>query len=334
MEPLDRYGFRVQALGCWVGDRLLGGALFRSYRVPLTPITVSECLDGPIFLDWEPAWADCFGAGIGRLAHDADSTVVTIQDCPQPDVHRDVLAALGRGGRKLSVKPGRADAVLPLRGRTMDQIWKGFNHGTRQRIKKARELTVRRLSRPEDLARAYAAWIATAQRKSFSDVRPWESLQPVVRHCLDHGLGSVLATFRGETLLAAAFITHIGNTGTYVYGGYVDGAQKYSPTQVLQHEAIRESVELGLADYNFGYLLSPEQPDARGVDEFKLGFGALPRQHLETIVWERKPVRYALVERLRRGRLGRNLEARLRRVLIGRGEAAASRQAEPRLAPV
>jgi lipid II:glycine glycyltransferase (peptidoglycan interpeptide bridge formation enzyme) len=222
----------------------------------------------------------------------------------------------------MTVKPGRADAVLPLQGRTMDQIWKGFNHGTKRRIKKAwaRELTVRRLTRPEDLNCAYEAWMATAQRKSFSDVRPWESLEPVVRHCLEHRLGSVLATFLGDTLLAAIFVTQIGDTATYVYGGYTDYAQEYSATHVLQHEAIRESLERGLARYNFGYLLTEEQPLARGVDQFKLGFGAVPQRHLDTIVWERKPLLYASVERLRRGWLGRSLEVGLRRMLIRRGE--------------
>jgi Acetyltransferase (GNAT) domain len=322
MEPLQRYGFRVQALGCWMGDRLLGGALFRSYTVPLTPITVSECLDGPIFLDWEPAWADAFVAGVDDLADSANSAALVMQDCHHPDVHRDVVAGLRRGGRKTTVKPGRADAVLPLRGRTLDQIWKGFNHGTRQRIKKARKngLTVRRLTQSEDLVRAYGAWLATANRKSFSDVRPWASLEPVVRHCLDHRMGTVLASFLGEELLAAALITHIGDTATYVYGGYVDGAEQYSSTQMLQHEAIGESLALGLGSYNFGYLLGQEQPLARGVDEFKLGFGALPQPHLDTIVWERKPVLYASVERFRRGWIGRNLEVRLRKALIRRGE--------------
>jgi hypothetical protein len=322
MEPLNRYGFQIQALGCWLGDRLVGGALFRTYSVPLTPITVTECLDGPIFQEWEAGWADPFVAGISSLALTAGSTVLVIQDCSHPEVHRDVTATLHRLGHKMTLKPGRSDAVLPLRGRTMEEIWKGFNHGTRQRIKKARAngLTVRRLSRPEDLVQAYGAWLATAHRKSFSDVRPWGSLEPVIRQCLDQNKGSVLATYYGETLLAAAFITHIGDTAAYVYGGYVDGAQKHSPTHVLQYEAIRESLERGLAAYNFGGLLSLTEPEAHGVDEFKLGFGAAPRQRSETIVWRRNPVRYALMEGLRRGPIGRILESTMKQQLIRRGE--------------
>lgn len=321
MEPLQRYGFRVSALGCWNGDRLVGGALFRSYTVPLSFVTLTECLDGPVFVEWDDGWGEAFVAALADLARSMGSTTVTIHNCPRGDIQRSTAAALERAGHKTILKPAVSDAVLPLDGRTMEEIRKGYSHGTRRRIKKARSgLAVRRLTEPEELAQAYGAWIATARRKSFSDVRPWESLRPVVRHCVEQGLGSVLGSFLDQKLLAAVFITHIGDTAFYVYGGYVDGAEKQSPTHVLQDEAIRESVEKGLAAYNFGSLLGPTLPEARGVDEFKLGFGAVPRPHQDTLIWVRKPVLHASVERLRRGWLGRNLEARLRKALIRRGQ--------------
>jgi hypothetical protein len=321
MEPLQRYGFRVSALGCWNGDRLVGGALFRSYTVPLGLVTVTECLDGPVFLEWDDGWAEAFVAAMADLARGIGSATVSIQDCPRGEIQRSIAAALERAGHKTILKPGASDAVLPLRGRTMEEIWKGFNHGTRRRIKKGRsELAVRRLTEPEELAQAYAAWIATASRKSFSDVRPWATLEPVVRPCVLQGLGSVLGSFLDDKLLAAVFITHIGDTAYYVYGGYVDGAEKQSPTHVLHDEAIRESREKGLIGYNFGSLLGPAQPHARGVDEFKLGFGAIPRPHQDTLIWVRKPVLHASMDRVRRGWLGRNLEARVRQVLIRRGQ--------------
>lgn len=322
MEPLERYGIRIRAIGCWKGGRLVGGALFRSYAVPLTRSSVSECLDGPIFMEWESAWADEFVAGLMEMAGEVNSMAVVIKDCPQADVHRDVLAALRRERLTIVVTPGPADAVLPLEGRTMDQIRSGFNHGTRQRIKKglAGPLSVRRLTTGEDLLKAYATWIATATRKSFTDVRPWVGLEPVLRHCIDQRLGSVFGTFLNEKLLAAAFVVHVGKAAAYVYGGYVDGAEKHSPTHVLQFEAIRESLERGLARYNFGMLISEGQPAGRGVDEFKLGFGAAPVRHLDAILWKRRPLLYDSIERLRRGRIGGRLEALLKRKLIKRAD--------------
>jgi hypothetical protein len=323
MEPLARYGFRTAALGCWRGDRLVGGALFRSYTVPLSRVTITECLDGPIFLEWESSWTDALVAGMVDLAREMDSTVVVVQDCPNPGVQQSVVAALRQRGNRVSLRPAIADAVLPLRDRSLDQLLKGFNHGTRQRIKKARSngVEIRPLEASSELSQAFEVWTATATRKAFSNVRPWPSLEPVITHCIGQGLGTVLGSFRDGKLLAAAFITYIGDTASYVYGGYADGARQYSPSHALQYEAIRESVGRGLDWYNFGGLLGPSQPEARGVDEFKLGFGATPRPQLETVVWERKPLLYASMEWLRRGWLGRNLEAQLRKALIQREKA-------------
>ncbi len=329
-EPLERYGFRTRALGCWNGHQLVGGALFRSYAVPLTRTTISECLDGPIFLKWESTWAADLVAGLTEMAREANSMAVVIKDCPHEDVHRDLVAAFGRAGLKAAVSRGPADAVLPLEGRTMDQIWSGFNHGTRRRIRKAQRggIRVRRLSQPEDLAMAHAAWMATAARRSFTDVRPWAGIEPVLRHCIDYRLGSVLGSFFEDRLLAAVFVAHVGKTATYVYGGYMDGSEKHSPTHVLQYEAIQESLDKGMSAYNFGYLLSEGQATAQGVDEFKLGFGAVPRRLLDTITWKRRPVLYGSVERMRRGWIGRNLEALLRRQLIRRGDTHADPDTE------
>jgi len=321
MEPLARYGFRCATVGCWKGDRLVGGALFRSYTVPLAYATVTECLDGPIFLEWEGAWADGFVTGVEQLAKQAGSMAVVIRDCPQGEVHQDVIAAFRGRSHRIALTPGAADAVLPLEGRSIDQIRKGFNHGTRGRIRKAvaASLSVRHLTAPEDLERAYAAWIATATRKSFSDVRPWAGLEPVLRHVIDHGLGSVHGAFLNDQLLAAAFVVHVGKRATYVYGGYVDGAEKHSPSHVLQFEAIRESLERGMASYNFGMLISKGQEAGRGVDEFKLGFGAVPQRHLETLIWKRRPLLFGAIERLRKLGIGRRAEVLFKAMLIRRG---------------
>jgi hypothetical protein len=323
MDPLQPYGFEVRVLACWVGERLVGGALFRSYSIPMARVTMTECLDGPIFLDWDSAWADEFIVAIIGMADDVGSLAVTIKDCPHAEVHRNILAALDRRGLTLETAPAPADAILPLAGRSLEQIRQGFNHGTRRRLKKAERggLQVRRLVRSEDLFQAYQAWIATATRKSFTDVRPWAGLEPVLRHSIDNRHGSVLASFIDDRLLAAAFIAHVGTTAAYVYGGYRDGAEKHSPNHILQYEAIRESMELGLSTYNFGNLISEGQPAARGVDDFKLGFGAEPRRHLDTITWKRKPLLHAAIERMRQASIGRELENLLRDKLIRRGNA-------------
>ena len=321
MEPLARYGIRSVALGCWKGDSLVGGALFRSYSLPLVRRTVTECLDGPIFIEWDGGWADAFVTGVEQLAKESGCIAVVFRDCPEVAVYRDVSAAFRSRGHRTGTIPGASDAVLPLAGRTLDQIKKGFNHGTRARIRKALagQLNHRELRTAEELEGAYRAWIATATRKSFTDIRPWLGIEPVLRHVLAHGLGSVHGAFLGDELLAAAFVVRIGKSAAYVYGGYMDGAEKHSPTHVLQFEAIRESLERGMSQYNFGMLIAERQAAGRGVDEFKLGFGAVPEPHLETLVWMRRPLLYRAVEHLRQSRMGGRLAELFKSVLIRRG---------------
>jgi hypothetical protein len=322
MEPLALYGFENRVLGCWLGDELIGGALFRSYRVPYTGTVVSECLDGPIFLRWESEWAEKLVEAIEDLARALNSMAVSIRDCRHEAVHRDILAVMGRRGWPVAVTRGAADAILTLQGRTLEQIRTGFNRGTRARIRKSQTggLAIRHLSSTEELKQAYGAWIASAKRKGFSDVRPWPGLEPVLRHCLDHGIGTVLGSYAEGELRGAAFIVHIGSAAAYVYGGYVDGAERFSPTHLLQYEAIRESHEKGLGSYNFGNLLAEYEPAASGVDEFKRGFGAAPARHLDTIVWKRKQMLYDAIDHVRRARVGRRLEAIFRNRLIRRGD--------------
>ena len=325
MEPLAQYGFETGALACWKQEKLVGGAVFRSYRIPYTGTVVSECLDGPVFLEWESRWAGQLVAAMEEMARRVNSMAVVIRDCPHAAAHRDILEVMQERGFPVARTAGAADAVLTLQGRTLEEVRSGFNRGTRARIRKSQNggLSIRRLTSSEELSQAYGAWIASANRKGFADVRPWAGLEPVVRHCLDHDLGTVLGSYAEGKLQAAAFIVHAGSSAAYVYGGYVDGAEKFSPTHLLQYEAMRESLEKGLVSYNFGSLLGEQQPEARGVDEFKLGFGAAPVRHLDTIVWKRKAVLYDAIERVRRVRVGRNLEALFRRQLIRRGDTVA-----------
>jgi hypothetical protein len=49
---LASYGVTATALACWHDDVLVGGAMLRSIRVPLTNRTITECLQGPLIAQW------------------------------------------------------------------------------------------------------------------------------------------------------------------------------------------------------------------------------------------------------------------------------------------
>lgn len=312
-DPLKEIGVVTHILGCWKGETLLGGALFRSVPVPILGMTITECLSGPIFCEWQSDWADLFVRRLRELAKDVNSVTVSIQGCRSKDVHQDLVRAFDRQELKVSLTRGVLEAVLLLEERAMEDLWDNFRTLTKRSVKKglAGPIRVERLTIPRDLIRAYESWMATARRQKFSRIRAWPAIEPVLRHSVDSGAGQVLATFLDDRLLASVFVTHIGESSSYVYGGYMDGAESYRPTHVLQYVAIQEAIERGMTTYTFGEL--NEEPSWTGVDQFKLGFGASPQRNLDTITWERRPVCHRLIEWIRGMGVGKTLENLLMR---------------------
>jgi lipid II:glycine glycyltransferase (peptidoglycan interpeptide bridge formation enzyme) len=312
-QPLAQFGVTTHILGCWKGRMLVGGGLIRSMQLPFLGMHITECLYGPIFVEWSSEWADLFVRRLQELAGEMNSLTVSIRYCPNKEVHRDLVQAFARAQLKVKLIPGVEEGVLLLKGRTMDDFWKNFRTGTKRNVKKGLtgQIRVERITSSSHLLSAYESWMSTARRKGFPDVRPWPALEPVLRHSVESGMGQVLATFLDDRLLASVFVTYIGERGSYVYGGYMDGAECYHPTHVLQYIAIQESLERGMTAYTFGDL--HEKSSRNGVDQFKLGFGAIPQRNLDTIIWERRPLYHRLIRWLRHQSLGKSLETFLMR---------------------
>lgn len=324
-EPLKRTGVRPRGIGLWNGSRLVGGALFRSIPVPYLGAHLTQCLAGPLHLDWDPEWADHFVAKVDEVARADNSVEVAIHGCANRELHRDIAFAFIRRGLNLTIKPGHVEAVLPLAGASLDGVWKGMSESTRRNVRRAQKnaLEIRELTTGLELRLAHDAWLATAQRKGFSDVRPWELLEPVLRECVDRRMGKVYGTFRGDRLLAAIFVTFIGGQANYVYGGYVDGAEEFSPNHLLHHEAIKQCLERGMKAYNLGRLTAANDPPRpQGIDQFKLGFGAQVQRSPESIIWRRMPRFSTAIDWLRERKAGRKLVEEMKRRLLSKKEEA------------
>jgi Acetyltransferase (GNAT) domain len=193
-------------------------------------------------------------------------------------------------------------------------IWRGMNKGTKLTVKKGMKsaLEVRNLTDSNDLRKAHEAWMATARRKGFSDVRPWKGLEPVLCYSVNNRLGLVLGSFLNGKLLAAIFVAYVGGTATYVYGGYMDNCEQYHPNHVLQYKAIQQCLEMGVMEYSFGDLSPQYQVSRSGVDQFKLGFGAIPRPQTETVSWIRKPLLCSARDWVKRQKSGKRIVAFLK----------------------
>ena len=319
-DPLKQYGVTARGIACWHGDVLVGGAMLRSIPVPLIDSTMTDCFRGPLFVEWRSEWSEDVVAGIEEIARRSNSIVVSLKGCPRHDVIDDLASGMRRAGLKLTRRPGEREAILALHGSTLDQLIAGFHKGTRRAVKKGREgsVEIRRVVGTDELRSAHATWLATAARKGFSEVRPWETAEPMLRHSIDAGLGAVFASFVAEELVASIFVTYIGNSAAYIYGGFSDDAERHRPNHVLHLEAIDVALEGGYATYNLGRLTPSPQAAIDGVDQFKLGFGASPVTAPDTVVWERKRVVYGVMQRLRQQRVGTALETFLRRRLASR----------------
>jgi lipid II:glycine glycyltransferase (peptidoglycan interpeptide bridge formation enzyme) len=311
--PLEDIGVTSHIVGVWKSNKLIGGALFRSVPIPFVKMSITECLSGPIFLEWSPQWADVFIHEIQKLAKKANSMTVSIQGCRDKDIHEDFVQAFDRQRLRVKMAPGVLEAVMSLQGHAIKDLWRNFKTLTKRSVKKGLSgpIHVKRLTEPHELMKAYETWMATARRQRFSRIRSWPTVEPVLRHAVESGVGRVFGTCLDDKILASIFVTYIGDSACYVYGGYMDGAECHRPTHVLQYVAIQEAIDRKMSVYTFGEL--NEESSWTGVDKFKLGFGAVPQRQLETITWERKPLWHQAIQWLRRQGIGHALETLLMR---------------------
>lgn len=316
-DPLERHGVHSEVVAVEEGGDIIGGALLRSVRLPLVHGAVTESLGGPLFPRTGPGYIETFLSQVVELARDWNSIAVSFADCSEPQVREDLESAARGAGLRTVRSPGTAEAVLRLTDADPDQIWTGYDQNVRRNIRKARKggVHVREVTDPHELQTAHRAWMASAGRKNFSSIRPWPTLEPVVRTSLDRDVARVLASFSRDEMLGAIFVTFMGGVARYVYGGFFDGVDRLRPNHILHDEAIRIALEREMNSYSFGSVFDPDDPGRHGVDRFKLSFGATVELGVPTIVWERRPQMLHAFDRFKRLRVGvRVQEAALRRL--------------------
>ncbi len=319
-SPLRAYGLSPNVVAAWSDQGFLGGILFRSTKVPILPLRIAEALDGPVFEGWQTSYATGYAGAIARFASRSRALAVIIRDCPDPVIHADLVAAFRGMQGDVTLSRGVTNAVLDLEGQTSETLWAGFSHDARKNIKKGRAQAVEitQLADSNGLRAAYDAWMATARRKEFESVRPWAALEPVLRHSVSSGAGVVFGALVGGKVIASIFVSYVGHTAEYVYGGHLDGAERYASTRLLQVAALEEAIARGIPAYSFGGLPASTDPLKSGIDHFKLSFGAAPRQALDTITWRRHPFLYEGLRRVRANPVGTRIEQAIRRRVVER----------------
>jgi Acetyltransferase (GNAT) domain len=319
--PLARYGIRTRVIACRDGaGRLAAGAMLRA--IPVRPLRwcLLECLDGPIVFDPGVRAAPLLVDAIAALARTEGAVAVSLRSIRDPVLFDDLAHELAQRRLTCTRMPAVREALLDVGSRDLASMRAGYQTRTRRAIRKAeaRGARVERLTSEPALQAAHATWLATAERKGFADVRPWPALAPVLTECLRRQRGTVYGSLVGDRIVAAIFVTFIGDTARYVYGGFHADAAAISPTHALHDAAIAETRERGLAAYCLGTLMGDGTPGRDGLDDFKLSFGARAVPQADTLTWERRPRLHRGIQRLRYSGTGKALLRLWRRRLLDR----------------
>ncbi len=172
---------------------------------------------------------------------------------------------------------------VPLAGRTLDDVFAGFNQLWRRNIRKAEKagVVVSEGARA-DLAAFHAVYVETAARDHFTPraltyfERMWDGLNDV-----DPGrMGLYLAHYEGR-LAAATIMVRVGTHAWYSYGASTTADRDVRPSNALQWRMISDAHALGCELYDLRGIADTLDPENHlyGLVQFKVGTGGFAQEY-------------------------------------------------------
>ncbi|KES08690.1 aminoacyltransferase [Streptomyces coelicolor] len=306
--------WRSESLGWFDGPRLVGAGLVLHRPVPrLDRYTLAYLPEGPV-IDWSSeigAWLDPLAAYLkehGAFAIRLGPPVVT--DTWDATQIKDGIA--DPQIRRLTDMPGRWDDpvgarvssqlkdagwlpqnpldgfgvghpqfkyVLPLAGRTEDELLRGMNQQWRRNIKKSAkegvEVTVSD-GGPEDLKAFHDLYVHTAERDRFTP-RPlsyFETMFTALRAEDPERIKIYLAHHQGD-LVAATVMVRVGSHAVYSYGASATAKREVRGSNACQWAMIRDALAADCDVYDLRGItptLDADDPHV-GLVRFKVGTG-------------------------------------------------------------
>lgn len=177
--------------------------------------------------------------------------------------------------------------VLPLAGRTEEDVLAGMNQEWRRNIRKAAKagVVVERVD-PDKAVEAihsfHDVYLETADRDGFIP-RGVSYFRAIEEHFSKADRADVALyearSPEGELLASAVMVTTAG-TCAYLYGGSTTANREYRASNALQWQAIRDALAAGVDEYDFrGFNTTVEgNIPMTGLLRFKLGAGAQIQQ--------------------------------------------------------
>ncbi|WP_189310974.1 lipid II:glycine glycyltransferase FemX [Streptomyces brasiliensis] len=223
--------------------------------------------------------------GAGRLR----DTEATVREPPAVDV-ADRLRRMGWQ----QAEPGGEDGFaagqpryvfqVPLAGRTLEDVQRGFNQQWRRNVKKAEKagVTVDR-GGYDDLAEFHRIYLETAERDRFI-ARPLAYFQRMwtALNAEDPDRMRLYLARHGGELLAAATMLTVGEHVWYSYGASTSRKREVQPNNALQWRMLCDAHALGAAVYDLRGITDTLDEDNHllGLLRFKVGTGGEAVEYL------------------------------------------------------
>jgi lipid II:glycine glycyltransferase (peptidoglycan interpeptide bridge formation enzyme) len=166
---------------------------------------------------------------------------------------------------------------VPLRGRSEQDLLKGFNQLWRRNIKKADKAGVEvRLGGPADLPAFHALYVETAERDRFRP-RPLDYFVQMMKAMNQEDpdrLRLYLAEHDGRLLASTTMVT-VGEHVWYSYGASSNAGREVRPSNAVQWRMLRDALAGGAAVYDLRGISDTLDPDDHlfGLIQFKVGTG-------------------------------------------------------------
>ncbi|WP_327070870.1 lipid II:glycine glycyltransferase FemX [Kitasatospora sp. NBC_01302] len=173
---------------------------------------------------------------------------------------------------------------VPLAGRSLDDIQRGFNQLWRRNIKKAEKSGVEVVQGGyEDLAVFHRLYEVTAERDRFTPrplayfQRMWTALTAED----PNRMRLYIAYLDGEPLAATTMLA-VGEHVWYSYGASADHRREVKPSNAIQWRMMRDAYALGASVYDLRGISDTLVPGDHlaGLLRFKVGTGGQAVEHL------------------------------------------------------
>jgi lipid II:glycine glycyltransferase (peptidoglycan interpeptide bridge formation enzyme) len=173
---------------------------------------------------------------------------------------------------------------VPLAGRTLDEVSKGFNQLWRRNIKKAeKEGVTVEVGTPADLPAFHQLYEVTATRDHFTP-RPlsyFRTMMDALSSEDPERFRLYLARHDGE-LLAATIWIRVGTHAWYSYGASADHKRELRPSNAIQWRMLADAHAAGATVYDLRGITDTLDPNDHlfGLIQFKLGTGGQAVEYL------------------------------------------------------